>query len=116
MTELLGEDGVLTDERRPGESWDLRSWTYTGPHGTRPMTPAERTWATGRVQQARRDAELARLRDAARQALGNNREFLALTTPAQGQVVAQVRALTRQVNALARMVVAGDLLDPEDAA
>lgn len=45
------------------------------------------------------------LRDRASTALANNRDFLAITTPTNAQVVAQVKALTRQVQALIRLQI-----------
>ncbi len=46
------------------------------------------------------------------QAIANNQTFLAIPSPTQVQAVAQVQALTRQVNALIR--VALGLLDVTD--
>lgn len=45
-------------------------------------------------------------------ALTTNTEFLALTAPTNAQVVAQLKALTRQVSALTRLVT--DRLDSLD--
>lgn len=45
------------------------------------------------------------IRDKATQALQVNRDFLALTSPSNAQVVAQVKALTRQNNALIRLAL-----------
>lgn len=45
------------------------------------------------------------LRDQARAALQANRTFLALPTPTTAQNAAQIKALTRQANALIRMAV-----------
>lgn len=45
-------------------------------------------------------------------ALANNRDFLALASPTNAQTLAQVRALTRQMNALARL--AAGKLDTTD--
>ena len=50
------------------------------------------------------------LHSKARQAYTANRAFLANATPTNAQVLAQVRALTRQTQALIRLVVARDLL------
>lgn len=49
----------------------------------------------------------------ARQAYTVNRAFLANAAPTNAQVLAQVRALTRQNQALIRLVVARDLLADE---
>lgn len=49
----------------------------------------------------------------ARQAYAANRAFLANATPTNAQVVAQVRALTRQTNALLRLGPLRDLLTDE---
>lgn len=45
------------------------------------------------------------LRQQADQALANNATYLGITSPTNAQVVAQVRALTRQVDALIRLAV-----------
>lgn len=45
------------------------------------------------------------LRQAARDALAANRAFLAVASPTNAQTLAQVRALTRQMNGLARLVI-----------
>lgn len=45
------------------------------------------------------------LQQKAGQALVNNKAFLALDTPANAQIVAQVKALTRQVSALIRLEI-----------
>lgn len=41
----------------------------------------------------------------AEQALADNAEFIALASPTNAQAVAQVRALTRQVNGLIRLAL-----------
>lgn len=46
----------------------------------------------------------------ARAALAGNATYLALATPTNAQNTAQVKALTRQHNALIRLIVAADLL------
>lgn len=45
------------------------------------------------------------LADKAEQALTANATFLALASPTNAQTLAQVRSLTRQVNAIARLLV-----------
>lgn len=44
--------------------------------------------------------------DAARQALAANRTYLALNSPTNAQNLAQIRALTRQINGLIRFLLA----------
>jgi hypothetical protein len=53
------------------------------------------------------------LRDKARAAVTSNRDFLAISTPTNAQVLAQVRALTKQMNAVIRLKIAIDLLDDD---
>lgn len=45
------------------------------------------------------------LEDSARTALANNRTFLAVTSPTNAQIAAQVKALSRQNNALIRLLL-----------
>lgn len=45
------------------------------------------------------------IREQAQAALDNNRTFLALTNPTNAQNAAQVKALTRQVNGIIRLVL-----------
>ncbi|MEQ8834263.1 MAG: hypothetical protein RIB67_07435 [Miltoncostaeaceae bacterium] len=53
----------------------------------------------------RNEAHTTVLHERAIAALEANAEFLALSPPTQGQVLAQVRALTRQNNALIRLLL-----------
>jgi len=50
------------------------------------------------------------IEDRLRQALTNNATYLAIATPTAAQTTAQAKALTRQVSALIRHQLAGDLL------
>lgn len=68
------------------------------------------TWTVRLKSQAQLDAVTANTTAAtittqATTALGVNRTFLALATPTNAQVVAQVRALTRQNNGIIRLLV-----------
>lgn len=48
------------------------------------------------------------LRDRAAQALATNAAFLAVASPTNAQTLAQVKALTRQVNGILRLLVVAD--------
>lgn len=62
---------------------------------------------TGGIAAVRNDADLpvalTTLLDKAGNALQSNATFLAIGSPSNAQVLAQVQALTRQVNALLRL-------------
>jgi hypothetical protein len=58
------------------------------------------------------DANRVRLLEQAQAALAANRDFLALASPTNAQTLAQVKALTRQTNAVIRLLV-GDLTDTD---
>lgn len=92
------------------EEWTDTGYTKTDPTGTvieqRPLTVHERSVFALRVD----DDNRAALFSQARTAYTNNKAFLQIASPTQAQVVAQVAALTRQVNALIRLAVT-DLLD-----
>ena len=94
--------------------WDTTAGTLTtftdGTPQTRPMTAAEVAhFAEDLVRLVAGDNRLALL-DRARAALAGNQTFLDLTTPTNAQVVAQVRALTRQTSGLIKLI-AEDLAD-----
>lgn len=60
------------------------------------------------AQQARDDArqpERTGLRQAATQAVANNQTFLGIANPSNAQTLAQVKALTQQMNAVIRRLV-----------
>lgn len=76
----------------------------------RPWTPEE---AAAWDRQATADTEAtsaATLTTRARTAIQGNKDFLALASPTNAQTLAQVKALTRQANALIKLEVR-DLLD-----
>lgn len=58
-------------------------------------------WVDDAVYQAGQNE--VTLRDRAMSALMNNADFLAIASPTNAEAIAQVRALTRQVNALIRL-------------
>jgi hypothetical protein len=59
---------------------------------------------------ARTQANSADIESKARAALQANATYLALASPTNPQVVAQVNRLTRECSALIRLLLAGDLL------
>lgn len=67
-------------------------------------TPATTAQAQGFAAAAAADANASSLKAKAGQALTANANFLAITSPSAGQVANQVKALTRQMNALIRLV------------
>lgn len=75
---------------------------------TRPYTAEENAAAAERDVRRTQDTNRATLVERARAALTTNRDFLAVPTPTNAQTLAQVRALTRQMNAALRLLV-GDL-------
>jgi hypothetical protein len=92
---------------------DVRTQTYDD--GTRVVTtwhddgrPPEVTVTPG---PGTREANRQDITALARAALDLNATFLALAPPTTAQVVAQVKLLTREVNALIRLRVGDDALD-----
>lgn len=64
--------------------------------------------ATPRLSDAQ--VTLLDIRAKARQAIIDNKTFLSIGSPTNAQSLAQVKALTRQMNAVIKLVV-GDLMD-----
>lgn len=63
------------------------------------------------IDDAQIPTTMRQLLDRAPAAFANNQAFLALNSPTNAQTLAQVQALTRQVNALFKLTV-----DPSDTA
>ncbi len=92
----------------------------TGEVVERDFTPEERAQrdadeaaaALAAATAAITEGNRATLTDRAATALQANRDFLALTTPSNAQVLAQVKALTQQNTALIRLLL--NLLDGTD--
>lgn len=83
-----------------------RTVTVYGPGGYDPSKPnnnvVETFTVTTPVTQDNAEALWAK----AQTALSNNATFLAIASPSNAQIAAQVKALTRQVNALVRLQLA----------
>ena len=96
--------------------WDDASRTYFTYNAAgvqtsaTPYTTAENAAADRRATAALETTNATSLRDKARTALTGNNTFLGIASPTNAQVSAQVKALTRQVNALIKLEV-GDLSD-----
>ena len=76
---------------------------------TRPLTTSESAALAAQAAAATQGMNQTQLLAQAATAIANNITFLGLATPTQAQAVAQVQALTRQVNALLRL--SASLLD-----
>lgn len=77
---------------------------------SRPYTPDENADADARATAATEASTADELTKRARTAIQGNNDFLALASPTNAQTLAQVKALTRQANALIKLEVR-DLLD-----
>jgi hypothetical protein len=93
------------------ERWDdgarvFTAWNTSGAQTTqRPYTTAENLDADARASSEAARTNDATLRQRAANAIQGNKDFLALTAPTNAQIVAQVKALTRQNNALIPLVL-----------
>lgn len=87
------------------EQVDATQFTATNPAGTiieqRPSTAAEQAAVTADTANTNADT----LRAAASGALDTNRTYLAIATPTNAQVSAQVRALTQQNVRIIRLLL-----------
>lgn len=87
--------------------------TTRGVPTVRSATDGELALATATAAERTATAVESTLSAAARAAYSANRTYLGTASPTNAQVAAQVRALTRQVNALIRLAVLRDLLTDE---
>ena len=71
--------------------------------GTSPLTTTQ--VAQARIRMMTADAAHEQLFTAAYQALSANQDFLAIASPTNTQAVSQVEALTRQIDALIKVVL-----------
>lgn len=98
-------DGVLV------ERWDDGSRTYTSWDANgiqtdrRPYSAQENADADARTEASLEQANESSLHQKAAAALSANATFLALSSPTNAQNAAQVKALTRQCNALIRLAI-----------
>ena len=100
------ETGVLIRQ------WDDNTSTYTEYDPTtgaltitRAYTAQETSDAQARASTATSTANLANLRAKAQNALNNNATYLAIASPTNAQAVAQIGALTRQMDAVIRILM-----------
>lgn len=79
---------------------------------TRPLTATETATLAAVDADRSRDVNSTTIRTQAANALANNRAYLALTAPVAADNLAQIKALTRQNNALIRIALG--MLDGTD--
>lgn len=91
--------------------WDTEARTLTEfddagkPTSVRPMTALELDEFARDAAAVVAEGNRSTLSDRARRALADNATFLAIGAPSNAQVLAQVRALTRQMNAVIRLQI-----------
>lgn len=92
------------------QSWDDSTDTYTAYDQsgnvttTRPFTADETARAQAIEASLATSNNRSTLTNAAANAIANNQTFLGLASPTAAQELSQLQALTRQVNALIRLV------------
>lgn len=91
------------------ERWDDASQTYTDfrvdPPASRPYGALEIADAERRAVEDAAPTNRSAIESAAKSAHVSNKTFLALDSPTNAQLAAQVKALTRQNNGLIRLVL-----------
>jgi hypothetical protein len=91
------------------QRWDDTTRLYTAWNEAgvqteqRPYTSQEQSEADGRVAAQALSANRDSMREKARQAVTSNNNYLALNSPNNSQNLAQIRSLTRQINALIKL-------------
>lgn len=84
-----------------------------GPGGYDTIKPNNNVISTQQVEVPVRDANERSIRDKAKLALTANGDFLALGSPTNAQILAQIRLLTRECNGVIRLLLA-ELQDVSD--
>ncbi len=79
--------------------------TLTLPAGIPTVTWVQRLKVQAEIDAATADTNNTTLRQQAETAITNNIDYLAIVGPTNAQVVAQVRALTRHVDGIIRLVI-----------
>lgn len=91
------------------EQYDDDTRVYTdyrsGVAVTRPYTTDENTLADARVSEIVAESNRVLLESRAQSALVANTSFLAITSPTNAQVLAQVKILTRECSALIKLLL-----------
>lgn len=116
------ETSTLVVEQRDAsvvQQWDLTARIYRRYNSgilveERPFTDAENAQADQAISEEARRANRATLMDRARNALATNQTYLdkvTAGTATNADHIAQVPALTRQMQGVIRLIVGSDLLD-----
>lgn len=111
-------DGVTKAEQYDDTAQTYTAWNQAGAvTTTRPYTAAETARAAAEAAALTADANGATVRSRAQAALTANATFLAISgTPTNAQILAQVRQLTKENNAVIRLLLPGLLSDISDTA
>lgn len=109
MIHQMWRDGILVREH-DDTARTVTTWA-DGAATTRAYTSAENAEADRRATQQAEATNESSIRSKLRTAIQSNNDYLAITTPTGAQTTAQVKALTRQTNALIRL--AGQQFDTD---
>lgn len=106
LAEQLDAAGLTTAVLLDGDTIELPSLNQTDRDTAQAVVDAHPATAqTSIAAAATQRTNETTIRDRAEQALAANRTFLALPSPTNAQVVAQVKALTRQNNGIIRLIL-----------